>query len=289
MTAARLVIDGGGSGSRARLHRPDGPLTVHGKALSLTNLRLGDVYERVEELLGQLGSIAPSQVDAGVAGGGDRGRADRLAAWLREQLQTQAVAVGRDVDLVLSHLQDAGAALVLGTGAIIVARGSDGEVVVDGHGVLVGDRGGGAWIALEALRDSLRALDLDGHPPALLTAIAGALNVRSPQEVRAAVFVDGCLDVAKLATLARVVLNHDDDELTGHVIERALDELEAGLAAALMRAGVPAPPDLVATGGLLEAPALTRRLDERLRHRVGAGMRRVDPLDGRLARKAEPA
>jgi len=282
MTAVRLVIDGGGSGSRARLHEASGAVTVCGAALSLTNLATDEVRERVEELLDRLGSPAPSRVDVGVAGGGDRARAEPLAGWLRERLGTRAVAVGRDIDLVLSHLRGPGAALVLGTGTIIVARGPRGEVVVDGHGVLVGDRGGGAWIALEALRACLRVLDLTGRPPALLTDLARALGVDSPQALRTVLFADGRLDVTRLATLARVVLDHDADEFASRVVGQALDEVEAGIAAALTRAGVEAAPDLVGAGGLLNARAVAGCLDARLMQRVGARLRRVDPLDGRL-------
>ncbi|MCD2196623.1 N-acetylmuramic acid 6-phosphate etherase [Actinomycetospora endophytica] len=60
--------------------------------------------------------------------------------------------------------------LAVGTGAVALGVGADGRVRrVDGHGLLLGDSGGGARLGQEGLRAALRALD--GAGPA--TALAG--------------------------------------------------------------------------------------------------------------------
>ena len=277
---ASLVIDGGGSGSRARLVDGEGRrTTVHGGPLNITYTPFGDVCRRIDELLAQLPSVpAGSRVSVGVAGGGNAERAGELSRRLRERLATDGVAVGRDIDLLLAQLAGDGAAVVAGTGAIVAARGPRGEVVVDGHGLLVGDRGGGAWIVLETLRAALRELDLGGTSPPVLDALLDAAGVDSPRRLAFALSPEGAVDAAKVAALAPVVLANGDQAPAQVVLARAVTELSDGVRAALGRCGAGAGAEVVAAGGLFQAP----RFFEPLRAACGGGMRRVDPLDGRL-------
>ena len=65
--------------------------------------------------------------------------------------------------------------LIVGTGVVALAVGADGALrTADGWGPLLGDEGGGAWIATTGLRAALRALE--GRGPA--TELADAARAR---------------------------------------------------------------------------------------------------------------
>jgi len=247
---AWLTIDGGGSGSRARLVDSGGAATtVRGAALSLTRTDPAELLPRVERLLDPLGELpAGTRASVGLAGIHAR-RSEAIAEWLRRRLRSEQVVVARDVDLVLCHLEGHGAALVAGTGAVAVGRGPAGEVVVDGEGFPRGDRGGAAWLGLEAVRAGL----LD----------AGGVDER---------------DAAGMAALAPAVLARAGEPAAGAVIDRAVGHLTASARTALAESGAGAGAPIVATGGLLDSPPFADRLQSAL----GPALRRVDPLDARL-------
>ena len=145
----------GGSGSRARLVDAGARRPPSGAPLSLTRTDPAELLPRVERLLDPLGELpAGTRASVGLAGIHER-RSEAIAEWLRQRLRSEQVVVVRDVDLVLSHLDGHGAALVAGTGAVAVGRGPAGEVVVDGEGFPRGDRGGAAWLGLDAVRAGL--------------------------------------------------------------------------------------------------------------------------------------
>ncbi len=278
--SAALTIDGGGSGSRARLRLGAAATTVSGRPLNLTNLPQETILRHLDELLAALAPLpADLHVSVGVAGGGNPARAEPLTGWLSTRLPDATVAVGRDVDLLLAQLDGDGAALIVGTGAIAVARGPAGEVVVDGHGFLLGDRGGGAWIAQEALRGALRAHDRDGGSAPLLSAMTAAAGAPSAPRLAAALTAGGHVDVARLASLAPIVLAHAGDPVADAVAERAAELLVETVEAALRRSGAAVAAPTIAAGGLLDGDAFAARLTAAL----PGPLRRVDPLDSQLA------
>ncbi|MEO6532043.1 MAG: BadF/BadG/BcrA/BcrD ATPase family protein, partial [Pseudolysinimonas sp.] len=159
-----------------------------------------------------------------------------------------------------------GISLVVGTGVgcLVVSQDRTGARVVDGHGFLLGDDGGGFWIGSRGLRGVLRAADGRGATTRLTESaierfgqIEG-LHVRLHSADRA---------VNSIAQFARDVLSaaEDGDELATHVVADAVAQLAITVrAAASFAASEVAIP--LALGGRLVARGtlLRRRLDERL-------------------------
>jgi N-acetylglucosamine kinase-like BadF-type ATPase len=289
---ATIIIDGGGSGARARLHGTDGAVTVAlDEPLSLTTVTARDVLRRLGRLLDLLSVSEPvTAVTVGLAGGASTARSEPVAAMLRGRHPGAKVVVARDVDLVLAHLDRPGAALVVGTGAVVLAPTSNGaEVMIDGHGFSIGDRGGGAWIGLEALRATLRSRDLDGTEPRLLRALRGELGLATDRGIAAAIADAGGPGARNVAALAPVVLAlaQDGEPDASAILDRAVAEIAASVRAGLRRAGCPPGARVVAAGGLVGAPAYAARLERAVVDGdTVAHLRAVDPLETPLARRA---
>ncbi|WP_460602770.1 N-acetylmuramic acid 6-phosphate etherase [Jatrophihabitans fulvus] len=136
-----------------------------------------------------------------------------------------------------------GAAVALGTGAVVVARHGDSVTRLDGRGLLLGDVGGGAWIGLHALRTARPGTAL--HDAALARfgdesgwpALLGAPDLAA----RLAAFVPDVLAAADGGDRAAV---------------RVLDDAAAGIARTLADLPTDLPTCLV--GGL--APVLAARV-----------------------------
>jgi N-acetylmuramic acid 6-phosphate etherase len=137
----------------------------------------------------------------------------------------EAVAVTSDV--VAWHVgafggHAAGVVLAVGTGAVALGVDAGGTVRrVDGHGLLLGDAGGGASIGRQGLRAALRALEGAG-PATALTDPAGAVLDGRP------------ITPAELAAFAPAVLAaaDDGDAVAGRIVDAAVAELAATARAA---------------------------------------------------------
>lgn len=166
-----IGIDIGGSGSRLALDGGTTRWVFEGPRASVT----GDgsaAHEVLDELLEAVARGRPEEFSRIRAlGAGVTGLAtlvpdpQRLADLLARKV---GVPVALGVDAVTAHLGalggQPGAVVSLGTGAIAVGwDGADTWRRVDGWGHLLGDRGGGAWIGMEALRRAL--LTHDGINP----------------------------------------------------------------------------------------------------------------------------
>ena len=196
------------------------------------------------------------------------------------------VVVGRDLDLIVTQLCGPGIAVVVGTGCAAVAVTAQGtKVTVDGHGPVIGDRGGGAWIGLQALQAGLRRFDLEGAEPPLLLALCESLGLQSTRGLFTALSSHVGLSACQLAALAPVVLASADqqDRDAGALIASAVAEVAATVAAAATRSVQPLPCNVAIAGGLGTASAfLTPLRSSLLRSGVGKGVDPVDPLDARL-------
>ncbi len=161
-----------------------------------------------------------------------------------------------------------GISLAVGTGVgcLVVPRDRTGARMVDGHGFLLGDDGGGFWIGSRGLRAVLRAADGRGAATRLTERaierfgeIEG-LHVRLHSTDRA---------VNSISQFARDVLStaEDGDDSANRIVADAVTQLAitvraAGGLADAVGAAVP-----LALSGRLVAPGtmLRRQLDERLR------------------------
>ncbi len=88
--------------------------------------------------------------------------------------------------------------LAIGTGAVALGVAPDGRVRrVDGHGLLLGDAGGGARLGQEGLRAALRALDGAGPPTALARPAREMLTAHPDSPAALAGFAPAVLAAAE--------------------------------------------------------------------------------------------
>ncbi len=141
------------------------------------------------------------------------------------------------------------ALLVSGTGCVAVAELEDGRRTrAGGWGSRVGDEGSGAWLGIEAVRTTLRALDGRDRPGSLSSSVQDAWGASSEALVtRARAATPG-----EFATLAPLVLRYGDDPIAAALRSRAvayLAELVTTVAAKCQRD----PVALALTGGVAVA------------------------------------
>ena len=186
----RAGIDGGGSGTRARLVDGDGQLLGEGQS-GASNLAQGiaQAWRHVQAALQQAvqqalqaralaGRPVPTRTNTGLG----LGLAGANSALLRQQfLQANpgyaALRLHSDAHTTLlgAHGGAAGAIIAVGTGSVGLARWTDGQLrSVGGWGFPSGDDGSGAWLGLRAMNWTQRALDGLHAPGALTQAVLRA-------------------------------------------------------------------------------------------------------------------
>jgi hypothetical protein len=216
-----LLIDGGQSACRVAVAR-DG---VIGDVETLPGLRrVGRAYDSLRAL------VARYEVDLVAAG---------LTGYTGEDLGLGRAIVTNDaVTAYLGALGDEpGAVIVAGTGAIALASGTD-WARADGWGTLLGDAGGGYWIARRALELALRAADgRDGS-----TELLELAHARYGPDIIHALY-DAPDPTATIAAFTRDLTTATD---AAPLWQQAGHELARTTAAALTRA-TGAPPPAVGT------------------------------------------
>jgi N-acetylglucosamine kinase-like BadF-type ATPase len=300
MTGAAVVgVDVGGSGLRLQVTYAGVP----GRVRTSTGVRIGstgiDVAAAVADartlLEAELDGPGSSAVDAGRDA--ERGAEPVVVVWsmrgllfltdraavmqqVREGLGGAATVVVSDaVANLIGAVGDLRPGAVVAAGSGAVAFGSDfGEVWhrVDGWGHVLGDVGSGAWLGLEGLRAALRADDaLAGGSQRLLGAAVERFGPTPtwPRQLMAAPDAP-----EQLASFAPVVSAAAEplpagagepaaanpvapDPVAADICRRA----GRGLAEALLAAAAGlAQPTLVASGGVLAAPAVRAALVDSL-------------------------
>ena len=233
----RVGVDGGGTGTRARLvAAADGRTLGEGQA-GPSGLSQGveqawrHVREAMAAAFGQAGLAlpAPQQIALGLGLAGAGVAAQHAAFMQGDPGYARLVLVNDGVTQLLgAHAGGPGLVVASGTGSVAAARGADGRMrQCGGWGFPVGDEGSGAWLGLQAMRHAQQVTDgraaasplsdavfaLAGRDaPALLAWCAGAGQAKwatlAPLVFAAAETDDGTaaalLDTAA-ADLARLV------------------------------------------------------------------------------------
>ena len=176
-------IDGGGSGTRARLQDLQGRTLGEGSAgPSGLGQGVGQAWRHVEQAIAAAFAVggvpAPARnriaLGLGLAGASVAGqRAAFLAAdpgYAACVLDTDAVT-----QLIGAHGGRAGLVVAAGTGSVAAARYADGRVrLAGGWGFPVGDEGSGAWLGLRAMQQAQAVLDCRAAAGVLSTTILAA-------------------------------------------------------------------------------------------------------------------
>jgi glucosamine kinase len=178
-----IGVDGGGSGTRARLFRPDGAVLAQGSG-GPSSLGQGipqawaSIREAIDSALlaaGHRGAALQSlAVGLGLAGAHVRERCDALLA-AAPAFGHITFTTDSHAALLGAHSGGPGVLVVAGTGSVGEALHADGSrVAVGGWGFPVGDEAIGAWLGLRAMQVAQRALDGRIAPGALARAVWAA-------------------------------------------------------------------------------------------------------------------
>ncbi|MEV6348696.1 hypothetical protein [Actinoplanes sp. NPDC051851] len=179
--------------------------------------------------------------------------------------------------------------LIVGTGAIAMGTGADGEVITaDGYGILLADYGSAPALVREAVRRGLRLADDEGPAAAaadpVVALLYGAYRVDSPADLALAFSNDQPYDWGRHAPLIFDAL-HRGSPVANAVIDEAAGTLARNLAAVRRRGALGTV--VVGAGGVLTAqPVLQDRLVEALTaHAPDLTLRLLTapPVDGALA------
>ena len=161
-------IDGGGTNTRLRLcslsgeqlsEATAGPSAL-GQGILQAWQQVEIAFARAAELA-ELGGLAWRQcaVGIGVSGANVRHQAEQF---MRTAPDCAALAVDTDsfAAVLGAHGGSAGAVLIGGTGSVCeVLRGDGTRASVGGWGGILGDEGSGAWLGMQAMRQTQHALD----------------------------------------------------------------------------------------------------------------------------------
>jgi glucosamine kinase len=161
-------VDGGGSGTRARLQDRQGHTLGEGAAgPSGLGQGVAQAWRHVEQAIavafGSAGLAlpAPDQIALGLGLAG-ASVAEQRAAFLAVDPGYAACVLDTDAvtQLIGAHGGRPGLVVAAGTGSVAAARYADGRVrLAGGWGFPVGDEGSGAWLGLRAMQHAQTVLD----------------------------------------------------------------------------------------------------------------------------------
>jgi glucosamine kinase len=288
MTDLVLAVDGGQSGTLAVLATMDGVILGVGRGGPIRHHEEPEAERFVREAL----SAAVTEAMRGAQGRdriaicclaltGSRALAERTVRGLVVAdrylvLESDALAA-----LASGTAGGGGIGLVAGTGTVALAWGRRGQVVRrGGWGWLLGDEGGGFWIALESLKAAARQVDGIGRDSVLATELPRMLGQHDMRGVYDLV-TGRRLDRTAIAALTAsvVAIAEAGDAVAAGILDRA-----AGHLTDLVLATIAAAPFLesdervvVACGGVLLADGwVVTRLGQQLAERA-PGFRLVVP------------
>ena len=254
-------IDGGASRSRAILTDLKGRQLSSAEGRSLNPLSLGwnKFRDHFRRLLSALMRDHPSgevlALCAGLAGTGDEEVRSRAQKEIEALVGSGKVYVISDALAALwgAFRGQPGLLLIAGTGSICVGMDRRGNTARSGgFGRLLGDEGGGYWIALEAVRSALR--QIDGRDPvvSLSTTVCQEFDLDDPRDLIAKLS-GGKLPPERLARFAKEVLRLSaTNSDAGDIIRRAGRHLADLLVATAKKLSLKRP-RVVLWGGLWDS------------------------------------
>jgi len=256
MRKYRLGLDGGGSHSQAIVTDEQDNLIREAEGRGLNPLSLGwDVFRNnFDELLGSALKEIPKEevagVCAGLAGTGSETVRKRAQNEIAALLPGTRVLVISDALAALWGAFGGGAGLLLiaGTGSICLGMDGRGRTARSGgFGRLLGDEGGGYWIAVEAMRWALKANDVGGSSAHLEAAIREEFRLLDLRDVIPLAHDDPPDRIAALARRILVLSASDAD--AREIIYQAGEHLAALVANTARKLGL-AGPQVALWGGL---------------------------------------
>lgn len=159
-----LTVDTGGSKTKIVLFDNTGCMLGEEKCTGLGRAADGEApLNQLSEAVNRLLKNHPhAQVNCVIAnvGGANDGEIRQELQRMFPQVRTEAYRESSGVLMnALREAKQADCLLMAGTGAIGIAGGSEGQVILDGWSPYLGDAGSGFWIGMQAIQRSLLALE----------------------------------------------------------------------------------------------------------------------------------
>ncbi|QIC05935.1 N-acetylglucosamine kinase [Brevibacillus sp. 7WMA2] len=252
-----LAVDGGGTKSLAMFVNYNqqvlgtgvaGSCNYHGKGVESATYELKLAIQRAinEAMPTQVQNHsqinAPLQVDCavfGIAGldtSYDRALIVKLVNQVLFDLNIQIKKLIVENDCVAALLGATrgkpGILAIAGTGSIVCGIGKDGKRSrVGGWGHLVGDEGSGYWIGKQALTAIFQASDGRSDATLLAEEVLTYLQIEDVEQLFHWVYNEKTYSVDRVGELSRLVSRaaHQGDQTAHRILERATDELFAGI------------------------------------------------------------
>lgn len=276
-----IGVDGGGTGTRARIADGKGHLMGAGTAAPAA-VRLGidralaAVHDAARAAIADAGLPAEAIADmiavVGLAGIGRKSVLEQLNARPHE-FGSVTYVNDATIACIGAHGGRDGGIIIVGTGSVGLALLGGREIRVGGYGFPISDEGSGADLALRAIRLALRAHD--GRIGA--TNLTRAVMARFGNDAFEAVAWADDATATDYAELAPLVMDHAEtgDRIGRHILKYAAQEID-GLARRLLGRGAPR---IALLGGVAVRMEPFLAADVRARLVLSEG----DAVDGALA------
>ena len=154
-----------------------------------------------------------------------------------------------------------GVLIISGTGSIVLAKSEAGQFFqIGGWGHILGDAGSAYWIAVEAIKAAIAAMETLGPDTSLVSGICRWFEVKELSEIVPSIYRPN-YSKEKLAALARYLAEQtgDEDPVFQNICRRAGKELAAQTLAAVRGAGLKLNPlPVYLNGGVLKYNAVAR-------------------------------
>ncbi len=275
MSRFYIGIDGGASRSRAILL--DDRDTVFAQSEidgGLNPLAIGwesfrqNLQRLLDPLLAESRPAGELSLCAGLAGAGSEEVRFRAEEEIRAAYSFREIRVITDAQAALwgAFRGGPGLLLIAGTGSICLGKNPQGQTArCGGFGRLLGDEGGGYWMAIQAIRRALRQFDREADAP-LADSILREFRVSRLTELPPLVH-SGQLSPDRIARLAETILTESSSNPEADAIVRAAAGYLAQLAIDTAEKLKMDQPDLALWGGLWQSPGreLRRHLQEVLK------------------------
>ena len=279
-----LGIDGGATATKWALRKADGTFIEGNSGPIDGHIYRSESKERLEKVLKEIkitsGSEIVTSIYAGLTGLGKEGEAEVMQL-IKKEFPQARVELALDIVLGYRANFDLGAGIFLyaGTGSIAIHISKSGEIIRSGGwGYLLGDEGAGYWIGREAIRESVKSLDMKVQLEALDREILKSIGANNWDEVKAFVYSNDRSAIAALSSTV-VSLAKTGDTKSIKILQTAgihLSELVERIELVIGNTGLP----VVIGGGIAGASPL-------LVETIGAKLNRsVDVSNVRIANRA---
>ena len=228
-----LGVDGGGTGTRALLARPDGTVLARGNAgPSALGQGIAPAWQQIQvavaDSFAQAGIAQPAweqcALAAGLSGVHNFEQRDALLALMPRMGHVMLETDGYTM-LIGAHAGRPGSVVAAGTGSVgEVLRADGSHAVVGGWGFPVGDEGSGSWLGIHAVRVAHAAMDGRAQAGALAQAVWQQCGA-SRQAM--ANWVADAAQFAYAQVAPRVFECEASDPLAARLLAQAARDLEA--------------------------------------------------------------